>query len=77
MQTITNIINTIKEQNIKKIFCIEFSNQKIADSIASETGVSKLLFHSCHNVTAEEFNEGASYVSLMNDNLNNLKEAMK
>lgn len=77
VQTITNIINTIKEQNIKKIFCIEFSNQKIADSIASETGVSKLLFHSCHNVTAEEFNEGASYVSLMNDNLNNLKEAMK
>ena len=77
IQSITNIISKIKEENIKIIFYIEFSNQKIADAIANETGVSKLLFHSCHNVTKEDFDNGVSYVTLMHQNLNNLKEALK
>lgn len=77
VQTMTEIINTVKEENIPYVFYIEFSNQKIADIIQSETGAGKLLFHSCHNVTNEEFNSGATYLSLMKQNLENLKEALK
>lgn len=77
VQTMTEIINTVKEENIPYVFYIEFSNQKIADTIQSETGAGKLLFHSCHNVTNEEFNSGATYLSLMEQNLENLKEALR
>lgn len=77
IQTMAEIIDTIKKENISTVFYIEFSNQKIADTIQSETGAGKLLFHSCHNVTNEEFNSGASYLSLMEQNLKNLKEALK
>ncbi len=77
VQTIAEIINIIKEENISNIFYIEFSNQKIADTIQRETEVKKLLFHSCHNVTAEDFNSGISYLKLMESNLNNLKEAVR
>ena len=77
VQAMKNIINTINQQNIKCIFYIEFSNQKIADTITKETGTSKFLFHSCHNVTYEDFENNVSYISLMKNNLKNLKEAIK
>lgn len=77
VQTMATIINAIKEQSISAVFYIEFSNQKIADTIQSETGADKLLFHSCHNVTTEEFNSGETYLSIMQQNLDNLKEALK
>ena len=34
------------------------------------------LFHSCHNVSRDEFESGIGYLSLMNDNLRNLREAL-
>ena len=77
VQTMTEIINTVREENIPYLFYIEFSNQKIADTIQSETGAGKLLFHSCHNITNDEFNSGETYLSLMEQNLENLKEALK
>ena len=77
IQSMTDIINTVKQENVKNVFYIEFSNQKIADSICEETGTNKLLFHSCHNVSMEDFNNGVSYLSLMKNNLKNLKEALK
>ena len=48
----------------------------MADIICEETGCKKLLFHSCHNVTAEELANGVSYYELMAQNLVNLKEAL-
>lgn len=77
IHSITNIISIINQQNIKNVFYIEFSNQKIADSICDETGTDKLLFHSCHNVSQEDFNNGISYLSLMENNLKNIKEALE
>ena len=77
VQTISQIINTIKNENISSIFYIEFSNQKIADTVIKETGTNKLLFHSCHNITKEDFEAGVSYLSLMQQNLTNLKEAIE
>lgn len=77
VQTMADIINTVKQQDINTVFYIEFSNQKIADTIKRETGVNTLLFHSCHNVSAEDFNSGVTYYNLMKQNLKNLKEAAK
>ena len=77
VQAMKNIINTINKQNTKYVFYIEFSNQKIADTISKETGTSKLLFHSCHNVTYEDFENNVSYICLIKNNLKNLKEAIK
>ncbi len=77
VKTMAEIIDTVNTENISTVFYTEFSNKKIADTIQSETGVKKLLFHSCHNVTKNEFDSGATYLSLMQQNLENLKEAIK
>ena len=73
---VAEVIETVKDKNIKAVFYTEFSNQKTADTVCGETGCKKLLFHSCHNLTKDEFNKGETYYSLMLKNAENLKEAL-
>lgn len=75
--TIAFLIDKVKEDHISTIFYIEFSSHKIADSIAEATNASTSLFHSCHNVSQQDLNNGATYLSLMKQNLITLKEAMQ
>ena len=48
----------------------------MADVICEDTGCRKLLFHSCHNVSAEELERGVTYLELMWGNVEALKEAL-
>lgn len=70
------LINKVKEENIPVVYYIEFSARKIADTICEETGAEALLFHSCHTVSKEDFENGTTYVSLMRENLENLKKGL-
>ena len=58
------------------VFTIEFSNGKIADSVCDATGAKKLTLHSCHNVSADELANGATYLSIMQKNVEALREAL-
>lgn len=75
-QTIAFLINKVKEEGIPVVFYTEFSSQQLADSVCEATGANKMLFHSCHNVTKSDFDAGATYVSLMRQNLENLRKAL-
>lgn len=74
--TVASLIDWVREEKIPVVLYIEFSNQKLADTLCEAAGAQKRLFHSCHNVTAAEFSGGATYLSLMTDNLTVLKEAL-
>ena len=74
--TVKFLIDKVKNENIPAVFTIEFSNEAIANAIKDETGCKILSFHSCHNVTKEDFRNGVTYIDLMNQNLENLKEAL-
>lgn len=74
--TISFLINKVKEKKIPVVFTIEFSNGKVADTICEATGAKKLEFHSCHNVSQEMLESGATYVSIMTGNVSKLKEAL-
>jgi len=76
VRTVISLVDTVREQQIPAIFYIEFSSRRTADILAEETGAKPLLFHSCHNVSAEEIEEGATYLSLMWQNTQALKEAL-
>ncbi len=70
------LINTIKEEKIPVVFCEELSNGKVAQSIADETGTQVLVFHSCHNLSSDDFKAGEGYLSLMEKNAENLRIAL-
>ena len=41
----------------------------MADTICDDTGTKKYQFNSCHNVTFNQFKNGVTYVSLMEENV--------
>ena len=75
-KTISFLINKVKEDNIPVILTIEFSNKKIAKTISKETGAKVLEFNSAHNISKEDFENGKTYLDIMNDNLKVLKEVL-
>ncbi len=64
------------EHNARAIFYLESSNVIYADGIADRVGARSVLLHSCHNVSRKEFESGATYVSLMKINIENISEAL-
>lgn len=75
-KTVAYLIDKVREENAPNIFYVEFSNQKIARAIQEETGAVPLLFHSCHNLSKDEMEQGLTYLDLMQKNAANLKEAL-
>lgn len=74
--TLATIIETVKKEKIRAVFFIEFSNSRVAETIAKETGAQARLFHSCHNVSQKEIDSGVTYLSLMRQNLETIMEVM-
>ncbi len=75
-KTVAYLIDRVREDKILAVLYMEFSNQKMADVICEDTGCGKLPFYSAHSVSAEQFEQGVSYLDLMRINLNSLKEAL-
>ena len=75
-KTVAFLIDKVREEKLHAVLYMEFSNQKMADVICEDTGCAKLPFYSVHNITAEQFEAGESYLSLMRQNLITLKEAL-
>jgi zinc transport system substrate-binding protein len=75
--TVAFLIDKVRAEKIPVVFHIELSNEKIADAICEETGAKKLLLHACHNIARADFEGGATYLSLMGRNAENLKEALR
>lgn len=75
-KTVAYLIDRVREDKIPAVLYMEFSNQKMADVICEDTGCRKLPFYSAHSVSAEQFEQGVSYLDLMRINLNSLKEAL-
>ena len=74
--TIAFLTDKVRAEGISTIWYIEFSNHLVADSIAEATGTETAMFHTCHNVSKADLEAGATYVSLMEGNLEQLRAHM-
>ena len=74
--TMAFLINKVKEEEIPAVLKMELSNENIANAIAEATGTEVRTFYSCHNLTAEEFENGETYLSMMQKNVETLKEVL-
>ncbi|MGM0396597.1 MAG: metal ABC transporter solute-binding protein, Zn/Mn family [Bacillota bacterium] len=75
-QRIAALIETVNETGAKAIFHEELIDPKVAQVIVEETGVKMLLLHGAHNISKEELDSGKTYIDIMYDNLENLKEGL-
>lgn len=71
------LIDKVKEEKIPVVLKMELSNDNIAKAIAEATGTKVMTFNACHNLTADQFESGETYISLMEENINTLKEALQ
>lgn len=76
VSTMIKLTKKIKENNIPVVYYLEFSSTKIANTLCDETDATKLMLHSCHNVSKQDIENNISYVDLMKQNLENLKVAL-
>lgn len=72
-RTIAYLIGQVEEQQLPAVYYLELSSHRVAEVIGEETGAKPLLLHSCHNVTRREFEEGITYLQLMEQNVKNLR----
>ena len=70
------LIDKINEEQIPVSSTPSCPTKKMTDCICEATGAKKLLLHSCHNVSKDDFENGATYLSLMEQNVAALKEAL-
>lgn len=75
-KTVAFLIDKVKEEKIPVVFSIEFSSGQMADAVCEATGAKHRTFHSCHNISADELARGETTLSLMEKNLEVLKEAL-
>lgn len=76
-QTVTFLLDKLGQPGaVKAVFCIELSGRKLADVLAEDSGLDVVEFHSCHNITADDFAAGETYVSLMERNLQTLEKVL-
>ena len=76
-QTIAFLIDKVKTDNIKTILKIELTSDKLAKTIAEETGAKVLTLNAAHNISKEDFESGLTYADIMEANVNVLKGALK
>lgn len=74
--TMTFLIEKTKELSLPCILIIENSDGKLADTISRETGAKVLTLGSCQSVTQAQAENGLTYLSVMENNLTTLTEAL-
>jgi zinc transport system substrate-binding protein len=75
-QTIAFLTRKVKKDKIPVVFHIELSNEKVCRSICESTGAKPELLNAIHNVSRDDFDNGITYIDLMEHNVSALKEAL-
>jgi zinc transport system substrate-binding protein len=71
------LVKTLKKHGLAHLYYEELITPRVAETIAKETGASLLMLHGAHNLTKDEFEKGVTFISLMEDNLKNLKAGLQ
>ncbi len=71
------LIDAVREKQLPAVFYLEMSNRNVSRILAEQTGAQQLLLHSCHTISPEDFRAQQTYVSLMQQNVKNLRKGLR
>lgn len=77
MRRIAQVMEFMRDQGTPVIYHEELADPKVARAIAEETGARLLQFATAHTVSREQLESGASYLSIMRANLENVKAGLE
>ena len=73
---LASIVRFARDRKVKYIFFETLVSSRLADTLAREIGAQTLVFNPIEGVTAEQAAAGKGYISLMEENLKNLRVAL-
>ncbi len=78
-KTIEFLVDVVKNESIPVVLYTELNDGRIANLITSEAnnGSTAMKIQTLHNVTKDNFDNGATWVSLMTDNIAVIEKALK
>jgi zinc transport system substrate-binding protein len=71
------LVKQLRKNSLGYIFYEELLSPRVAETLARETGATLLKLHGIHNVSREDLAGGATYISLMEQNLKNLRTGLQ
>lgn len=77
LKVMSELVDCVKEKKLDVAFYTELSSRAIANALADETGIALYELHSAHNVTADDFESGITYVDIMERNRDALEKGLK
>ncbi|MBF8969753.1 ZinT/AdcA family metal-binding protein [Streptococcus sp. NLN76] len=77
LKRIQELADQVKETGLKRIYVESSSSNKLAQTLASEAGVELGQLHTLEGVPQKDMDQGATYISLMEENLEQLLAGFK
>ena len=75
-KTVQFLIEKVKSEGIPAVIKMDLSSGNVAQTIAEATGAEVVTYYSCHTLSAEDFENGVTYVSMMKRNFDALRIAL-
>jgi zinc transport system substrate-binding protein len=69
--------NALKRFSLHYVFYEELITPRVAEIVSRETGADMLKLHGGHNVSRDEMDKGITFLSIMEDNLKNLRVGLE
>jgi zinc transport system substrate-binding protein len=74
---IMDLKKIVKDNGVKYIYYEELITPRIAEVVARETGTELLFLHGAHNISKDDLEKGATFISIMEQNLTNLRKGLE
>lgn len=76
VKVMARLIEEIRERQLPAVYHEELASTTVTDALCEQTGAKPLLLHSAHNLSADEMQAGKTFLDVMYDNLESLREGL-
>lgn len=70
------LVQTCRENNVRYIFFEKLTSPKLSETLAREVGAETLVLNDAAGLSEEDIKTGKDYITVMYENLGNLKKAL-
>lgn len=74
---IADLVKEVRANGLKYVYCEELLSPATAEMIAKESGATVLLLNGAHNIGKKDFDSKVSFITLMRQNLANLRKGLQ
>ncbi len=75
-ETMTMLVDVVKENELPYILMIDGSDGAVAESVSRQSGAEIRVLNSCQSVSPDDIATGTTYLSIMTNNLDVLSEVL-